>query len=62
MGAVEVDFDACFEALGDIGFNGILAACVFAWEHKAVESSRFMRKEIQRYVDKHRGGRKKGKK
>ena len=39
-----------------------MTACVFAWEDKAEESSRFMRKEIQRYVDKYcGGGKKKGK-
>ena len=44
----------------DIDFDGIVTACVFAWEDKAVESSRFMRKEIQRYLDK-QGKKKKGK-
>jgi myo-inositol catabolism protein IolH len=40
--------------LAEIGFDGIMTACVFAWEDKADESSRFMRTEMQRYVDKHR--------
>jgi myo-inositol catabolism protein IolH len=29
--------------------------CVFAWEERAVDSSRFMRQEIQKYVDKYWG-------
>jgi myo-inositol catabolism protein IolH len=51
IGQGEVDWDAFFQALRDIDFDGILTACVFAWEDKAVESSRFMRQEIQRRVD-----------
>ena len=34
-------------------FDGIMTACVFAWQGKADESSRFMRAEMQRYVDKY---------
>jgi myo-inositol catabolism protein IolH len=60
IGQGEVDWDSFFKALHDIDFDGIVTACVFAWEDKAVESSRFMRKEIQRYLDKH-GAKKKGK-
>jgi myo-inositol catabolism protein IolH len=30
-----------------------MTACVFAWEDKADESSRFMRTEMQRYIDKY---------
>ena len=32
-----------------------MTACVFAWEDRADESSRFMRSEMQRYVDKYWG-------
>ena len=35
--------------------DGIVTSCVFAWEERAVEASRFMRQEIQRHVDKRRG-------
>lgn len=31
----------------------IMTACVFAWEERAEDSSRFMRQEMQRYVDKY---------
>ena len=41
--------------LAEIGFDGIMTACVFAWEEKADESGRFMRAEMQRYVDKYWG-------
>jgi len=29
----------------------VLSSCVFAWEERAEESSRFMRDDIQRYVN-----------
>ena len=51
IGQGEVDFDACFDALRRIGFDGILTACVFAWEERAVESSRFMFDRIREYLD-----------
>ena len=52
IGQGEVDFDAFFAALERNGFDGILTACVFAWEDKADESGKFMRAEMQRYVGK----------
>jgi myo-inositol catabolism protein IolH len=54
IGQGEVPWDDFFGTLAEIGFDGIMTACVFAWEDKADESSRFMRTEMQRYVDKHR--------
>ena len=39
----------------EVGFDGIMTACVFAWEEKADESGRFMRAEMQRYIDKYWG-------
>ncbi|MGQ7244650.1 sugar phosphate isomerase/epimerase family protein [Salinicola sp. V024] len=53
IGEGEVNWDLFFKTLADVGFDGIMTACVFAWEEKAEESSRFMRNEIQSYVDKH---------
>lgn len=53
IGQGEVDWDVFFETLAEVGFDGIMTACVFAWEERAVESSRFMRQEMQRYVDKY---------
>jgi myo-inositol catabolism protein IolH len=55
IGQGEVDWDVFFGTLHEVGFDGIVTSCVFAWEERAVESSSFMRREIQRYVDKHWG-------
>ena len=41
-----LDFDRFFAALERNAFDGILTACVFAWEDRAEESSRFMRSAI----------------
>lgn len=53
IGQGELDWDTFFSTLHDIGFDGIMTSCVFAWEERAVESSRFMREQIQSYVDRH---------
>jgi len=50
MGQGEVDFPLFFDTLDRIGFDGILASCVFAWEDRAEESIRFARSEIDRYT------------
>jgi myo-inositol catabolism protein IolH len=47
IGQGEVDFPACFGALRKIGFDGIVTSCVFAWEERAIESSRFMFEQIR---------------
>ena len=51
MGQGEIDWDLFFATLADVKFDGVLSACVFAWEERAEASSRFMRTEIQRYLD-----------
>ncbi len=53
LGQGELDWDLFFSTLHEVGFDGILTSCVFAWEERAVESSRFMREEIQKYVDRY---------
>ncbi|RFO95266.1 protein iolH [Rhodoferax lacus] len=53
MGQGEIDWDVFFGTLAAVKFNGVLSSCVFAWEERANESSRFMRAEMQRYLDKH---------
>jgi myo-inositol catabolism protein IolH len=53
IGQGEVDWDVFFGTLAEVGFDGIMTACVFAWEERAEQSSRFMRQEMQRYVDKY---------
>ena len=52
IGQGEVPWDDFFGTLAEIKFDGIMTACVFAWEDKADQSSTFMRAEMQRYVDK----------
>ena len=53
MGEGEIDWGVFFKTLHEIGFDGVLSSCVFAWEENAEASSKFMREEIQRYVDKY---------
>jgi myo-inositol catabolism protein IolH len=48
IGEGEVDWNAFFGTLAEIGFDGIMTSCVFAWEEKAEESARFMREEMGR--------------
>ena len=50
IGQGEVDFGAFFAALERNRFDGILTSCVFAWEDRAHESSRFMRATIDEYL------------
>jgi myo-inositol catabolism protein IolH len=53
IGQGEVDFEALFAGLKDIAFDGILTACVFAWEDRAEASCRFMRSAIDDLVSRH---------
>lgn len=53
IGEGDLNWDLFFKTLHDIGFDGVLSSCVFAWEERAESSSRFMREEIQKYVDKY---------
>jgi myo-inositol catabolism protein IolH len=48
IGQGEVDWDLFFGTLKELKFDGIMTSCVFAWEERALESSRFMREEIGR--------------
>jgi myo-inositol catabolism protein IolH len=54
IGQGEVDFEAFFATLGRLGFgdrdNTIMTSCVFAWEDRAEDSSRYMRQTIDKYV------------
>jgi myo-inositol catabolism protein IolH len=53
IGQGEVDFEALFAGLREIDFDGILTACVFAWEERADDSSRSMRRAIEDLVARH---------
>ena len=55
IGQGEVDWDLFFATLADVGFEGIATVCVFAWEERAKESSRFNLDKIKEYVAKHGG-------
>ena len=57
VGQGEVPWDDFFGTLAEVGFDGIMTACVFAWEERADESGSFMRQEMQRYVEKYWGAR-----
>lgn len=46
-------WDDFFGTLAEIGFDGIMTACVFAWEDKADESGKFIRTEMQRNIDRY---------
>jgi myo-inositol catabolism protein IolH len=54
IGQGEVAWDTFFETLRKLGFGDrdetIMTSCVFAWEDRARESTRFMRETIDRYV------------
>jgi myo-inositol catabolism protein IolH len=53
IGQGEVDFEALFAGLREIGFDGILTSCVFAWEDRAEASCRTMRAAIDDLVSRH---------
>jgi myo-inositol catabolism protein IolH len=55
IGQGEVDWDLFFATLADVGFDGVATVCVFAWEERATESSRFNLDKIKEYVAKHGG-------
>ena len=55
IGQGEVDWDLFFATLADLKFDGIATVCVFAWEERAQESSRFNLAKIREYVAKHGG-------
>jgi myo-inositol catabolism protein IolH len=46
IGQGEVDWDAFFSTLRDVGFDGVATVCVFAWEERAVESSKLMLERV----------------
>ncbi|QUH03725.1 sugar phosphate isomerase/epimerase [Saccharopolyspora erythraea] len=46
IGQGEVDWDVFFGTLREMNFDGIATACVFAWEERAVDSSKFMLERI----------------
>jgi len=53
IGQGEVDWDVFFATLSEVRFDGIATVCVFAWEERARESSRYNLDQIQHYLAKH---------
>jgi myo-inositol catabolism protein IolH len=51
IGQGEVDWSVFFGTLERMRFDGIMTACVFAWEERARESSRFMREQMESYTN-----------
>lgn len=42
IGQGEVDWDTFFTTLRELDFDGVATVCVFAWEERAIDSSKFM--------------------
>lgn len=53
IGQGEINWDEFFGTLAEIGFNGLLTSCVFAWEERAINSAEHMLAEITRYAQKY---------
>ena len=53
IGQGEVDWDLFFSTLAEVGFDGIATVCVFAWEERAEQSSRFNLEQVQQYTAKY---------
>ncbi len=53
IGQGEVPWDEVFSTLAEIGFDGIMTVCVFAWENRADDSGRFNRQKIDEYMKKY---------
>jgi len=53
IGQGEVDWDLFFRTLAEVEFDGIATVCVFAWEERAEDSSRFNLARINEYVQKY---------
>jgi myo-inositol catabolism protein IolH len=53
IGQGEVDWDLFFATLAEVGFDGILTVCVFAWEERAADSARRNLADIERLLAAH---------
>jgi myo-inositol catabolism protein IolH len=53
IGQGEVDWDVFFRTLSEVNFDGIATVCVFAWEERAEDSSRFNLARVTEYVQKY---------
>lgn len=53
IGQGEVPWETFFETLAEIGFDGVMTVCVFAWEERADDSGRVNRAKIDDYLKKY---------
>jgi myo-inositol catabolism protein IolH len=53
IGQGEVDWDLFFRTLVEVGFDGIATVCVFAWEERAGDSSRYNLTQVNQYLQKY---------
>jgi myo-inositol catabolism protein IolH len=53
IGQGEVDWDLFFRTLTELNFDGIATVCVFAWEERAADSSRYNLAQVNQYLQKY---------
>jgi myo-inositol catabolism protein IolH len=53
IGQGEVDWDLFFRTLAEVNFDGIATVCVFAWEERAEDSSRYNLAQVNQYLQKY---------
>jgi len=53
IGQGEVDWDLFFRTLAAVNFDGIATVCVFAWEERAEDSSRYNLAQVNQYLQKY---------
>lgn len=53
IGQGEIDWEQFFSSLAEVGFDGILTSCVFAWEDRAIASSEHMLAAMTSYAQRH---------
>lgn len=53
VGAGQLDFDAIFASLAEVGFDGIMTSCVFSEERRAVDSVHHMHKAMTSLAERH---------
>ena len=53
MGQGEINWNRFFHTFGEEGIAGMRSRCVFTWEEREEDSSRFMRGGMRRYIDRY---------
>jgi myo-inositol catabolism protein IolH len=53
IGQGEVNWDLFFRTLAEVNFDGIATVCVFAWEERAEDSSRYNLAQVNQYLQKY---------